>query len=528
MANEAWDRQAPRPLSICYALTLQLGLMIAAVFAPALLNSHPCATCHPKETNGFAQSAMAHSMRTAANEPEGSFQHPVSGAQFTIHNTSSGPWQSVHKGESDESFPIRYVIGSGTHATGYLIQVGDHLFQSPLSYYTNEHIWDMAPGYEQSMHPDFSRPVTAECLFCHSDKPRPIANTLNSYRSPPFEGGAIQCDRCHGNTEVHLRKPLRGTIINPAKLPQPARDSICEQCHLTGEVRIPNPGKALTDFQPGQASEEVYTVYVARQNSEKKIKVVSQAEQLALSACARNSNHKLWCGTCHNPHEALAKSAAYYRAKCLTCHSAGLPVAHAAPDRDCISCHMPRLPAKDGGHTAFTNHRITRLPEEEAQPAAPNHELVAWREPIDALRQRNLALALVTIGMQNQEPNQVVRGYRILNRLETEFSSDPVTLTTLGTILLTAKQPVEAILRFERAVALRPEYPPYKVNLAAALLETGNAAEATRRLQRAIELDPMLEKAILLLRRAYLAQGQNAQAEELMSRYRAATGFATK
>jgi len=43
-----------------------------------------------------------------------------------------------------------------------------------------------------------------------------------------------------------------GSIVNPAKLQQAARDSICEQCHLAGEVRIPNPGKSMADFQPGQ------------------------------------------------------------------------------------------------------------------------------------------------------------------------------------------------------------------------------------------------------------------------------------
>jgi hypothetical protein len=167
-------------------------------------------------------------------------------------------------GESGQQ-RVAYVIGSGAHAFGYLVRIDDHLFQSPLSYYSNRRLWDVAPGYEDDRHPDFSRPVTLECVLCHSGKPQPVPDTLNRYRSPAFLEENISCDRCHGPGEAHVKNPVPGSILNPAKLRRAARDSICEQCHLAGEVRIPNPGKSITDFQPGQSLEDAYTVYVAAQ-----------------------------------------------------------------------------------------------------------------------------------------------------------------------------------------------------------------------------------------------------------------------
>jgi hypothetical protein len=427
------------------------------------------------------------------------------------------------RGES-EAVTVQYAIGSGSHAFGYLAEIGNHLFQSPISYYTKRKMWDVAPGYENTSEPDFTRPVTVECVLCHSDKPRPVPDTLNSYQSPPFAQLGIQCDRCHGPAEAHLKNPVPGTIINPAKLAPAARDSICEQCHLSGEVRIPNPGKSIADFQPGQRMEDVYTVYVVPHGPEKSIKVISQAEQLAMSACARNSGGKLWCGTCHNPHETPARPVEYFRERCLSCHATNLSASHSAPGRNCVGCHMPSRPAKDGGHTAFTDHRITRRPEAQGE-AAVGDDLVAWREPDPSVQRRNLALALVTAGMENRRPNQVISGYKMLNRLEPNLGGDAAALTVLGNVLLTGKQPVEAEHRFEKALALRPNFAPYEVNLAGALLAAGDTAGAARHLERAVKLDPLLLQAVQLLSRAYRMQGQSERADELIAHYRDAVGI---
>ncbi|MFZ0594610.1 MAG: tetratricopeptide repeat protein [Bryobacteraceae bacterium] len=492
--------------------------------AAATQVGHPCVSCHAKEVEGFSRSAMAHSLSPADHAPAGAFEHRFSGTKFTINSVAGEVRQTVERPGLTESLTVQYAIGSGNHAVGYLARVGDHLFQSPVAYYTNRGLWDVAPGYEDTPDPDFSRPVTVECLDCHSGKPLEKPDTLNSYEAPFFAPAAIGCERCHGDPAAHLRSPLPGTIVNPARLSPSTRDSVCEQCHLAGEVRIPNPGKSVADFRPGHPLEDTFTVYVAERRGERTIKVISHSEQLAQSACARMSGGRLWCGTCHNPHETPVQKAAYYRERCLSCHAATLEPSHAARGRDCVACHMPRRNAKDGGHTAFTDHRITRRPEPEGEVALAN-DLAAWREPESKLRERNLALALVTVGMGTNNRDEIIRGYRMLNKVVKQFPNDAPVLTALGTIVLTAKETAAAGQYFERALELRPNYAPYRVNLATALLAEGNTAEAARQLEQAVELDPLLEQAVQLLSRVYKMQGQSIKAEELTAKYRAAMGI---
>lgn len=469
---------------------------------------------------------MARSLAVAGGEPEGTFDHLFSQTRFTIRDEKSALLQTWTRAGESESLSFQYVVGSGEHAFGFLAQVGNHLFQSPISYYAKRQSWDVAPGYEQDPSPDFTRPVTAECLTCHSGESRPVPDTLNTYSIPPFGAMGITCERCHGDTTLHLKNPVPGTVINPSKLPEAARDSICEQCHLAGEVRIPNPGKSIPDFRAGQTLEQSYTVYVAAHGPEETVKVISQAEQLALSTCKRASGARLWCGTCHDPHDLPLEPVEYFRQRCLTCHAGTLTAKHAVLT-NCIGCHMPQRPAKDGGHTAFTDHRISRHPEQTQAPVT-NNELVAWREPLPELRDRNLALALVTAGMQNHDSAQVIRGYRMLNRLAPQLQDDPAVLSALGSILLTAKETDEASKRFRRALSLRPTYAPYEVNLATALLASDGSnhrTEAIQHLEHALELDPLLQNAVSLLARAYKSAGEEAKASEIIARYRAAMGI---
>ena len=489
-------------------------------------SSSVCATCHPKEVAAYSETGMAHSLGSPGPVPDGTFAHGPSGTTFTIHSTSAGLEQSFTRGAVTGTYRASYAIGSGNHATGYLVEIAGHLFQSPISYYTARKLWDVAPGYEKADAPDFSRPVTVECVTCHANEPRPVANTLNSYQSPAFSGGAISCSRCHGPAEQHLRKPLPGSIINPGKLPIEARNSVCEQCHLAGEIRIPNPRRQVSDFVPGEPVEKTFTVYVGSGTTQG-LKVISHSEQLALSVCARSSAGKLWCGTCHDPHAQQRPTHADYRERCLACHGATLAAEHAAPSRDCVECHMPRLPARDGGHTAFTDHRIARDPKVALLPSADGG-LRAWRQPPPEFRNRNLAIALTTHGVENGISSEAVEGFKMLSHMEPQLTNDAAALTALGSILMTAKEPQEAEKRFARALTLRPNYAPYEVNLGNALLGMGDAAGAAQHLEHALALDPLLKQAVDSLAEVYRAQGRFSRATELQDRYRSAMGVTAR
>ena len=462
---------------------------------------------------------MAHSLRRPGKEPAGSFTSTDSKTKFTIHADRVATWQRMDRDGEVSEYAVSYVIGSGTHASGYLIRIGDHLFQSPVCYYPTRHAYDLAPGYEKVADPDFTRPVTEACLLCHSGNPWHATGSLNRYQSPEFEEEAISCDRCHGPAQEHLRRPLPGTIVNPAKLAGAARDSVCEQCHLAGVVRVLNPGKSFGDFHAGQRLEEVFTIYVSAAPSGD-FKVVSHSEQLALSACARNSQSRMWCGTCHDPHDKPTVPAPYFAERCLSCHAGKLSKSHPA-NRDCVGCHMPRRPARDGGHSVFTDHRIARRP----QPLEENQsegDLVAWRRPAPGIEQRNLALALVNTGVERRSPAQIVRGYRLLTEVQKSSPDDIDVLNGLGTALLLGKEPREALRAFERVLQLTPDRPTAEQNVGMAWHAAGEPDKAAAHLERCLELDPLLLPAATTLMSVYSQQGDVVKESGLAERIRKA------
>jgi hypothetical protein len=455
-------------------------LLLAAVPAGA---AHRCLPCHAPQVAGYAGTDMANSVGIPRSQPGGSFRHALSGTGFRILSDAGGMRHRVARGGLDAEYQAAYFIGSGHEGRSYAVRIGAALFQSPAAWYARRRAWDLSPGYEPDRHPDFTRRIAPECLFCHAN-------------GPAAEPQPISCERCHGPAEAHLARPGAGSIVNPAKLPPRLRDSVCEQCHLSGEARILHPAATLDDFRPGRALEEVLTVYV-REEPESGLKVVSHAEQLARSACAKGSAGRLWCGSCHDPHAKPADPAADYRARCLACHPA-MSAGHAPASRDCAGCHMQVRAAYDGAHTAFTDHRILRRPAPE--PAGtPSWRLAAWREPAAALAQRALGLAYVAAGERSQSAERLNEGFRLLSALREPVDAD--VLTALGLVLLRKEAPTVAARLFARAVRERPTEADAYLNLAAARHAAGNTAQAIADLERALELDPYLQDAYMLMAR---------------------------
>ena len=507
-----------------------LTLCLFAWQATARAGSSPdtCTPCHPKEVAGYSKSAMAHSLRRPDRDPEGAFVHSASSTRFVIHSDRHGLWQRMERDGDASDYHVDYVIGSGAHAYGYLVRIGAHLFQSPICFYTGLGRYDMAPGAEHAGEPDFVRPISMECLLCHSGKPLHIAGTLNEFESPAFAEESISCDRCHGDPRAHLKKPLPGSIINPAKLPPAARDSVCEQCHIKGAARVLNPGKQFEDFHPGEPLEQVFTVYrtASPAGSESAaIKVISQSEQLALSVCSRESKGRLWCGTCHDPHASAKQSPAYYRARCLTCHAGRLAKTHPEGNTgNCIGCHMVKQNTWDGGHTALTDHRISRRPPSQSEVPPESGELIAWREAPAGLAERNLGLAYMQAGFETQSASQLARGYQILSTVEKAFPDDPAVLNAMAQALLGGGRALEAARRFDRVLAKGPDSAATEADAGRAWMAAGDTSQALRHLERAAQLDPLNLPAAEALMRIYQSQGDQDKAADLSDRVRQALG----
>ena len=480
--------------------------------------ANPCATCHPAEAKGYAATGMGKALSRAATQPDGELFHAVSGTRFSVTHAPDGMHQRVVRGGVSGEYRVAYVVGSGHRAFGYLVQAGDYLFQSPISYQTQEKTWIMAPGYEDDPAPDFNRPVGIECLLCHSGKPRLVAGTRNRYENPPVIEEGISCERCHGPAAQHLAKPSRSNIVNPGRLAPDARDSVCEQCHLQGEARILNPGKDWADFVPGDALENTFTVFVGDSGDNSPLRVISQSQQLRRSVCWQKSDHRLWCGTCHDPHKEPADKPAYYRAKCLSCHGTTLARSHQLPDRNCIGCHMPSRGTVDGAHAAFTDHQIRRRPVKEEQARQPA-VLMPWRPAPQAYAARNLGLAYLNLGAQQQSQELLAKAFPLIAEARQTFPQDGELTAGLGLYAELKGMHQKSAEIFELAVKMRPgDLTSYQA-AATAWMEAGNPDKAVRNLEAAIQADPADDTSYVMLAEIYEKLNKTAEENRVLDLY---------
>lgn len=447
----------------------------------ALLAAATCLPCHEEFVRSYAKTGMGRSI----TKPTAEVQLRQEGAHGSARWVAWWTGKEIAHSVNDEAHAMDWAVGSGREGKSYLLRLGDALFQSPLSWYARRRAWDLSPGFNRDRRLNFLRPVTADCLSCHAGESAPVPGTQNRYADNPIPAPGITCERCHGDATVHTKNPLRANIVNPRRLPAVARDSVCEQCHLGGSARVLNPGKSWSDFRPGMALETVFSVYVPKASADpNRIKVVSHSEQLALSRCKIGSGEKLWCATCHDPHREPEDSFGEQQAKCQGCHQGTKPHGDA-----CTTCHMPRTESSDGGHTAFTDHRIRR-------PGVPkvllerSDELRAWRQlPEAGARARGLGLAYAGAG-------KLDRAFDLLRGLA---RPDAAVQDAMGLIYLRAERPALAVAALAAAVKADPRNSVRRLNLAAAYLAAGEAEKARAEAMEAMALEPLLEDAYALM-----------------------------
>jgi len=463
------------------------------------VGNEACAGCHSSIYNSYEQTSMAHASGPALDRLiPADFVHQKSGVHYRIYAEDRKVWLSFER-PNDPAVRSRrqllYYIGSGRRGRSYLFATDGFLFESPVNWYADRHVWDMAPAYGDARQIPMNLPAFAGCLHCHvSGMQPPIHGTQNRYPNPPFSQAGVGCERCHGPGAEHAKG---GAIVNPAKLDPARRDEVCMQCHLEGKAAIEQPGRHLYEYQPGQQLSE-YIHYFVFADQQRSLGAVSQVEALTQSVCKKKAGDTMSCTTCHDPHSepSAAERVSYYRQKCLACHGAKLGVRHHKEQPDCTSCHMPSSLSTDIAHTDVTDHRILRRPPVSPQllqganskPDLPR--LVRFPDLLKTDQDvRDLALAwasLVDGGMTAAAPETE----NLFRAAIKKSPDDPALLSAMGYSAQRKGEPDLARELYGKALATDPTLIDASANLAVIEAGRGHLREAVTLWEDAFQRAP--------------------------------------
>ena len=507
-----------------------------------------CAACHGDICTSYHAHPMGRSASVGKTEPIEKFDRVANnpwklhGYELSITDTPGGHLHRVTASDSKGgalpayTVPSDLAIGSGTRGRSYLSVESGSVWQSPISWFGKESRWDISPGFDLGT--GGRRAIVPSCLYCHVDQAEPIPQTLNRYRAPvsPIQT-SIGCERCHGPGELHVKERLAGksatkvdtSIVNPKHLPAALQASICEQCHLQGQERIPRRGRSEFEYRPGLPFSEFVTVFVRHPDLAEAHQSVGQFEQMELSRCSPAGGGHLQCTSCHDPHKAPppAERDAFYNKRCATCHETKGCTA-APPERlakldSCIACHMPRADSTSIAHASVTDHRILRkpgpaLPPKGLPPGA--NPLVAFRPDVahpEMDRDLGIALARLAANLTPGSTAQWLMGKQARERLLVHLSNhkgDVDAWIAMGMARGACGEPKERLAAAENAAKLAPDSEVALAAVAEAALANGRFDRAEEASTKLIGMSPRSVEHYATRATARALRKQWAKAEE--------------
>lgn len=350
-----------------------------------------CRSCHTSIYNSFIQTGMGQSFNVASKQKSAAdfskkhvvydqfsdmYYHPFfNGDSMYIKEFRLEGKDTVY----ERTERVDFIVGSGQHTNSHMMNVNGYLYQLPLTWYAQKKQWDLPPGFENGKNVHFNRAIGFECMSCHNALPNYVSNSLNKFTTVPR---GIDCERCHGPGELHVKEKLSGkiidtatqidyTIVNPKKLSWELQIDVCQRCHLQGNAVLKN-GKTFSDFKPGMQLSNFIDVYMPKyKGREDEFIMASHAQRLQMSKCFIESSksktenkRSLTCITCHNPHVSVKVTGKQiFNDACIKCHNdknvckEKLAVRN-LKSNDCVSCHMQKSGTIDIPHVTVTDHKI--------------------------------------------------------------------------------------------------------------------------------------------------------------------------
>lgn len=462
--------------------------------AHGYVGNEQCAKCHAGIYQSYSQTAMARASGPATQDLiAADFTHKPSGVHFRVYAEAGRAWLSFER-PGDPSVAgkreLLYVIGSGHRGKTYIFDTDGFFFESPINWYAQKKIWDMAPAFQNAQQIPMNLPALPGCLSCHTSGMQPPAKgTENKYAMPLFAHDGITCERCHGPGAAHASGG--GAIVDPAKLAPERRDQVCMQCHLEGNVAIEQPGRRLYEFQPGENLFDTIRYFVFPGGGTGGLRALGQFEALAQSVCKKKSGDAMSCTSCHDPHSSPGSNqrVSYYRSKCLACHGEAFGEKHHVDKPDCMQCHMPRIASADVAHTQATDHRILKLPEMPLQDLNTSRQPQLVPFPPGPTDDRDLALAWESVAM-NGSAFATGEAERRLDAVAKDKPDDPALLAALGFMTQKEGDTDGARKLYERALSIDPLSNEAATNLGVIEARDGHLNRAVQLWQGAFERLP--------------------------------------
>jgi predicted CXXCH cytochrome family protein len=466
-----------------------------------------CATCHQAIYDNYRHTDMARGSGVAMSGLiAGDFHHTPSDVDYRVFERDGEAWMSYSRATTAASDAahgtltgkrrLEFYVGSGHRGRTYLFTESGRWYELPINYYTRRAAWNMAPAFDNAKAMPAPLPVDPNCLHCHTTGVQPsLKDSRSHYASLPFRQGGIGCSACHGDPTQHLAQQGHGPIVNPGKLPVAERDSACIQCHLEGDAVVYRPGRSLAQFRPGDKLSDIAVYFVRASEPGDGRRATSQYEALLRSACKRASGDKLTCTSCHDPHSdpAPAERVAYFRARCLACHTTPEMAKHHPEQQDCATCHMPTRKTVDISHEQVTDHDIEARPvtsgglQLTTLGSNDGPKLLAVGGFEVGARETGLAYAQLA---ERGDRAAARTALELLNRLPQAVPADVEVAVRLGYLEQISGAAMKAAASYKAALDTDPWEPTALANLAVLDAGSGHVPEAINLLQRLVDADP--------------------------------------
>ena len=340
------------------------------------VGSSRCADCHPDKAAAYQQSGHSKTfhftsqMDVASSLNGRTFEDTARGLTLKYSLDADGLAAAIPDIFGEDRFPLPIALGSGSHAFTFLTLIpGDQHPTVAVEHRVTAYSATAAgrteiPNAALGITPGhsglqitkevetFGRIIRGEtmtnCIACHTTTADIVNHQLVNLRPN------VGCESCHGPGRDHVEAAESGSV-DPVisrrhdeieyliRFASDERDAmaeveVCGKCHRmpddVSDYRINPHNTSIIRFQP---------------------------IGMLQSSCFLNSNGRLSCSSCHDPHEpASARSSTDYEQSCLKCHADSQTdpqvSCSVSPMSGCVDCHMPSIELLPG--IRFHDHWI--------------------------------------------------------------------------------------------------------------------------------------------------------------------------